>query len=159
MRATLTLLAALGSLAACVNQSPPPPPQAVAATPPSISYQVYGNDVAQANAQADGHCQQYGMYANLQGVQPNGAQSIATYVCGGSRVSSAAPPYGAPYNTYNNGTPPLYNAYNNGAPPPPYTAAAPYNSAPAPAVRCADPMHQGLPGGTDYRGPPVYGCP
>ena len=140
--------AALGSLAARATHSPPP--QAVAATPPSISYQIYGNDVAQANAQADGYCQQYGMYANLQGVQPNGAQSVATYVCGGSRVSSAAPPYATPNSTY-----------NNGAPPPPYTAATPYNSTPAPgpAVRCADPLHQGLPGGTDYRGPPVYGCP
>ncbi|HEX3498816.1 MAG TPA: hypothetical protein VHT04_05785 [Stellaceae bacterium] len=133
MRATLSLLAALGLLAGCATQ--PPPPQAVAAAPPSVSYQVYGNDVAQANVQADGYCQQYGMYANLQSVQPNGPQSVATYVCGGSRVSSAAPSYGAPY----------------GAPPPPYAAAAP--------IRCADPLHQGLPGGTDYRGPPVPGCP
>ena len=87
MRATLSLLAAVGLLAGCTNQ--PEAPQAVAAAPPSVSYQVYGNDVAQANAQADGYCQQYGMYANLQGVQPNGAQSVATYVCGGSRVSTA----------------------------------------------------------------------
>jgi hypothetical protein len=139
MRATLSLVAAAGLLAGCTAQSEPP--QAVAAAPPSVSYQVYGNDVAQANAQADGYCQQYGMYANLQGVQPNGAQSIATYVCGGSRVSSAAPVYGVP--------------------PPPYTAAAPVNSAPMPGgvVRCADPLHQNLPGGTDYRGPPVPGCP
>jgi hypothetical protein len=141
MRATLTLLAALGLLNACASESSPP--QAVAASPPSISYQVYGSDVAQANAQADGYCQQYGMYANLQGVQPNGAQSVATYVCGGSHVSSATPPY------------------VNGAPPQPYTAAAPPISAPPPgsAIRCADPMHQNLPGGTDYHGPPVYGCP
>jgi hypothetical protein len=138
MRATFPLLAALGLLAGCANQAGPP--QTVAAAPPSVSYQVYGNDVAQANVQADGYCQQYGMYANLQGVQPNGPQSVATYVCGGSRVSSAAAPYGASY----------------AAPPPPYTAAAPYNAAP---VRCADPLHQGLPGGTDYRGPPVPGCP
>jgi hypothetical protein len=26
-------------------------------------------------------------------------------------------------------------------------------------VRCADTMHQNRPGGTDYRGPPVAGCP
>jgi hypothetical protein len=25
-------------------------------------------------------------------------------------------------------------------------------------VLCADPMHQGRPGGTDYKGPPVSGC-
>jgi hypothetical protein len=148
MRATLSLLAAVGLLAGCAN---PSEPQAVAAAPPSVSYQVYGNDVAQANAQADGYCQQYGMYANLQGVQPNGAQSIATYVCGGSRVSSVAPSYS---------TQPAYSTQPYAAPPPPYTAAAPYNGAPpGSVVRCADPLHQGLPGGTDYHGPPVAGCP
>jgi hypothetical protein len=26
-------------------------------------------------------------------------------------------------------------------------------------VRCADALHQDRPGGTDYRGPPVAGCP
>jgi hypothetical protein len=26
-------------------------------------------------------------------------------------------------------------------------------------VRCADMLHQSRPGGTDYRGPPVAGCP
>src|SRR5438067_12598927 len=113
MRATLSLLAAVGLLAGCTNQ--PEAPQAVAAAPPSVSYQVYGNDVAQANAQADGYCQQYGMYANLQGVQPNGTQSIATYVCGGSRVSSAAPSYS---------TQPAYSTQPYAAPPPPYTASA-----------------------------------
>ncbi len=136
MRATLMYFAAFGLLAGCADQTTP---QTVAATPPSVSYQIYGNDVAQANAQADGYCQQYGTYANLQSVQPNGAQSVATYVCNGSRVSSAAPPYNAP--------------------PQPYTATAPYTSASGSAVRCADAMHQNLPGGTDYHGPPVYGCP
>src|SRR3981189_807365 len=137
MRATFPFLAALGLLAGCVEQSGPP--QTVAAAPPSVSYQVYGNDVAQANAQADGYCQQYGMYANLQGVQPNGGQGAAPYVCGGG-AGRRAPP--APTPT-------------------PYTAAAPYNNAPMPGqvVRCADPLHQGLPGGTDYHGPPVPGCP
>jgi hypothetical protein len=140
MRATVTLLAALGSLAACETHSPPQP---VATSPPSISYEVYGNDMAQANGQADVYCEQYGQYANLQSVQPNGARNVATYTCGGSRVSGAAPYYGsaAPASA-----------------PPPYSAAVPYNGAP-PAIRCADPLHQDLPGGTDYRGPPVSGCP
>jgi hypothetical protein len=71
---------------------------------------------------------------------------MASYSCSGTRVGSAAAPsyYGAatPY------------------PATPY-AAAPYgnNAAPVATIRCADPMHQDLPGGTDYRGPPVYGCP
>ncbi len=141
MRATVTLLAALGSLAACATQTPP---QAVATSPPSVSYEFYGNDLAQANGQADVYCQQYGQYANLQGVQPNGSRSLATYTCGGSRVSNAAPYYGG--------------AVSGSAPPPPYSAAVPYNG-PAAVVRCADPLHQDLPGGTDYRGPPVSGCP
>lgn len=29
----------------------------------------------------------------------------------------------------------------------------------APHVQCADLLHQDRPGGTDYRGPPVPGCP
>jgi hypothetical protein len=143
MRVNILLLAGLSSLAACAYQSSP---REVATTPPSVSYQVSGNDVTQANARADGYCQQYGMYANLQGVQPNGSQAVATYTCGGSRVSNAAPPYYGSTVPYN-------------APPAPYTATAPYGTAPTAVVRCADPLHQDLPGGTDYRGPPVYGCP
>ncbi len=144
MRATAALLAGLGSLAACATQTPPP--QALATSPPSISYEVDGNDMSQANGQADVYCQQYGQYANLQGIQPNGSRSVATYTCGGSRVSSTAAPY------YGSAVP------ANAPPPPPYSAAAPYG-APPPTVRCADPLHQDLPGGTDYHGPPVYGCP
>src|SRR5216683_718093 len=91
MRATVTLLAALGSLAACATQTLPP--QAVATSPPSVSYEFYGNDLAQANGQADVYCQQYGQYANLQGVQPNGSRSLATYTCGGGRsLRRSAPP-------------------------------------------------------------------
>lgn len=40
---------------------------------------------------------------------------------------------------------------------PPHAAAA--KPAPAHPVQCADWMHQDRPGGTDYRGPPVPGCP
>jgi hypothetical protein len=39
-------------------------------------------------------------------------------------------------------------------------AAAPKLApATAPHVQCADLLHQDRPGGTDYRGPPVPGCP
>jgi hypothetical protein len=31
--------------------------------------------------------------------------------------------------------------------------------APSPHVQCADWLHQGRPGGSDYHGPPVAGCP
>jgi hypothetical protein len=143
MRATMTLLVVVGSLAGCAYQQP----REVNSTPPTVSYQVNGNDISQANAQADRYCQQYGMFSNLQSLQPNGSQSLASYSCSGTRVgSAAAPPY-----------------YGNPAPyaPTPYAAAPPYgnNAAPVATIRCADPMHQDLPGGTDYRGPPVYGCP
>jgi hypothetical protein len=39
--------------------------------------------------------------------------------------------------------------------------ATPYGgyAQPAPAVKCADWMHQSRPGGSDYDGPPVPGCP
>ena len=30
---------------------------------------------------------------------------------------------------------------------------------PAPAVKCADWLHQSRPGGSNYKGPPVPGCP
>src|ERR1700675_334022 len=125
MRAAMALLLALGSLACCAYQQT----REVIATPPTVSYHVFGNDISQANAQADRYCQQYGMFSNLQSLQPNGSQSLASYSCSGTRVgSAAAPPYGN-------------------------------NAAPVATIRCADPMHQDLPGGTDYRGPPVYGCP
>jgi hypothetical protein len=142
MRVTLTVVIAVGSLVGCAYQQP----REVNATPPTVSYQVSGNDISQANAQADRYCAQYGMFSNLQSLQPNGSQSLATYSCSGTRVGNAAPQY-----------------YGNSAPYPatPY-AAAPYygnSAAPVATVRCADPMHQDLPGGTDYRGPPVYGCP
>lgn len=142
MRATMTLVIAVGSLVGCASQQP----REVNATPPTVSYQVSGNDISQANAQADRYCAQYGMFSNLQSLQPNGSQSLATYSCSGTRVGSATPQY-----------------YGSTAPYPatPY-AAAPYygnSAAPVATVRCADPLHQDLPGGTDYRGPPVYGCP
>ena len=142
MRATMTLVIAVGSLFGCAYQQP----REVNATPPTVSYQVSGNDISQANAQADRYCAQYGMFSNLQSLQPNGSQSLATYSCSGTRVGRATPQY-----------------YGSTAPSPatPY-AAAPYygnSAAPVATVRCADPLHQDLPGGTDYRGPPVYGCP
>lgn len=39
---------------------------------------------------------------------------------------------------------------NGSSVPPPYSE---------PQVECATPMHQDRPGGTDYNGPPVAGCP
>lgn len=32
------------------------------------------------------------------------------------------------------------------------------SAVPMAVIRCADPLHQARPGGTDYKGPPVPGC-
>ena len=42
---------------------------------------------------------------------------------------------------------------------PPSGYAQPGYGATVPPVQCADPLHQNLPGGTDYQGPPVPECP
>jgi len=38
-------------------------------------------------------------------------------------------------------------------------AAAAHGKHPARTVKCADAFHQSRPGGSDYHGPPVAGCP
>ncbi len=41
----------------------------------------------------------------------------------------------------------------------PAVAQSGSTAAPPPPGGCADAMHENLPGGTDYHGPPVAGCP
>lgn len=135
MRKAIVLLAGLSALGACTAQ-----PERVNATPPTVSYRVNGADTSQANVSAVQYCQRYGTGAQYQGLQGTPSGNIAVYSCSGpmpSSGSSVAPPYayGAP------------GAY--GAPPPTYGAP----------TQCADSMHEDLPGGTDYYGPPVAGCP
>jgi hypothetical protein len=119
---------AVALLAGCSNQ-----PRAINATPPTVSYEIRGNDLSQTNASASTYCAQYGMAPQLQ--SQNGR--VAQYTCVGGSASSRA----YPNNTY--AAPMAYGA--------PTTVA--------PAVQCADALHQGRPGGTDYYGPPVPGCP
>src|SRR5438874_13301781 len=76
MRVLLPMLALASFLAACSQ------PREIAATAPSVSYQVAGNDLTQANANAARFCQQYGTAPRLQTVQPSGSGNVATYVCG-----------------------------------------------------------------------------
>jgi hypothetical protein len=104
---------------------------AVTASPPTVSYRVEGADVAQANANAASYCGGYNMKPHLMSVQPYGTGKIAHYSC----VASAG------------------TAYPDAAYPDRATAPAPT------ATQCADWMHQGRPGGSDYHGPPVPGCP
>jgi hypothetical protein len=76
MRLAFPLLASLGLLAAC-NASPPQ----VAASPPSVSYQVTGSDVGQAGVKAQHYCEQFGRSAQFEGVQTTSSGDLATYNC------------------------------------------------------------------------------
>ena len=142
MRATLALplLAATALLAAgCANGA-----REVAASPPSVSYRIAGNDVSRANTRAVDYCRQYGLAAQLQGVQPSGSGNVATYTCTSSATSGATS-YDGSSAEYGSSAAPYYGSSA------PYGAAAP--------TQCADFLHQNLPGGSDYHGPPVAGCP
>ena len=144
MRATigLSVLAVAGALAACSGQQ-------VSSTPPTVSYRVSGSDISQANANAATYCQRYGTTAYLQGV----TNGTATYSCGQTtgRATAAAPATAVAPTA-------VAPVYNGTAQAPAYYSG---NTAvvPGAAVQCADAMHQDRPGGTDYHGPAVAGCP
>ena len=152
--AAFPMLAAIGVLAACANDSRP-----VSQSAPTVSYRIpANNDVSQANANAARYCQQYGAGPQLQGIQQGPSGNIAVYSCAGAPGSAAgtiAPPptYAAP--GYAQPAQPGYA--QPGYPPSGY--AQPGYGATVPPVQCADPLHQNLPGGTDYQGPPVPECP
>lgn len=143
--AFIATLAALGAVAGCSETS-----QQVAATQPTVAYQVTGSNLAQANADAGRYCSQFGMAARLYNTQPRADGQIASYDC----VAGSA---GAVYGS--DGTTPAaaYQPYTSGPVGTPITPAAPVY-APT-AVSCADFLHQARPGGSDYQGPPVAGCP
>jgi hypothetical protein len=139
-------LAGLSALAACV-----PDNSQVSASPPTVSYRVSGTDISQANVSAAQYCQNYGTAAQYQGLQAMSAGNVAVYSCNGAPVAtsgSSAPP---PYSPQPYGSPPPYSA--------PRDAGPSYAPPPGGTVTCADRFHQSLPGGTDYYGPPVPGCP
>ena len=104
----------------------------VSSTPPvapTVSYRVPGTDISQANASAALYCQRYGASPTYRGLQEMPTGNVATYSCDG---------------------PPVATSGSTVAPPAPYAA---------PGQQCADALHQDLPGGSDYYGPPVAGCP
>ncbi|HEV2550384.1 MAG TPA: hypothetical protein VGU20_23935 [Stellaceae bacterium] len=127
MRFTFPLLAC-ALLAACGGS------REVTSTPPTVSYQVRGNDVSQTNVQAQNYCARYDRAAIFQGVQPSSSGNLAVYSCEGPAASATAP---APLAGTTVGPPTPLNA----------------------GVQCADALHQDRPGGSDYHGPPVVGCP
>jgi hypothetical protein len=129
MRAAIPLLA-VAMLVGCSTA----PPQPVSATAPTISFRVTDNNMAQADASAGRYCQQYGMAGRLDTVQADGAGRVATYTCGSATV--AQPGYVAQ---------------------PAYVGSG---SSTAPVVvQCADALHPDRPGGPQYYGPAVPGCP
>ncbi len=75
MRIAISLLAGLAVLAACSG-----PPEA-SATPPTVSYQVTGNDVGQAGVSAERYCRQFGRSAQFQGIQTTASGNVAVYSC------------------------------------------------------------------------------
>lgn len=139
MRAALPLLAACAVLAACSNMG-----QQATSSPPSVSYQVTGNDVSQTNARAQNYCAQYGRAARYAGIRTTSSGNVAVYTCSGApgSVSAVTPSAGSTVA-------PVTGAY----------AAPGAPTALAPTTQCADMLHQDRPGGTDYKGPPVPGCP
>jgi hypothetical protein len=74
MRA-LALTLVLGALAACTG------PSQVAATPPTVSYRVTGNDVAQAGVNAQQYCARFGRTARFEGLQATASGNVAVYSC------------------------------------------------------------------------------
>jgi len=98
---------------------------------------VTGNDVSETNVQAQNYCARYGRTALFEGVQASPTGNVAVYSCNGAAASAA--PAAAPLSA---------STVAPGAPTP-LTAG----------VQCADALHQGRPGGSDYHGPPVVGCP
>ncbi|HKW52998.1 MAG TPA: hypothetical protein VJO12_04840 [Stellaceae bacterium] len=80
MRVAFALLAIPALLAGCYSG----PPE-VAAAPPTVSYQVSGNDVGQAGVNAERYCNQFGRSAQFQGIQTTANGNVAVYSCSRGR--------------------------------------------------------------------------
>lgn len=80
MRIAFALFVIPALLASCASG----PPQAAAA-PPTVSYQVTGNDIGQAGVNAEHYCNQFGRSAQFQGIQATGNGNVAVYSCSRSR--------------------------------------------------------------------------
>ena len=78
-------LIAVGALNGCSG------PEPVSSSPPTVSYNVTGNNLTAANARASSYCRSYGSAPRLLSMQ-NG---VATYSCGTS-TAAVPPAYTAP---------------------------------------------------------------
>jgi hypothetical protein len=89
MRVALPLLLGCAALAtACTSQ-----PNRVSSTPPSVSYRVSSNNVADTNVEAQNYCARYGHAAQYRGVQNTTDGTVAVYSCDGTQTGTlgAAP--------------------------------------------------------------------
>jgi hypothetical protein len=77
MRIAFALLVIPAALLAGCSSGPPE----AAAAPPTVSYQVTGNDVGQAGVNAERYCNQFGRSAQFQGIQATGTGNVAVYSC------------------------------------------------------------------------------
>jgi hypothetical protein len=79
----LAVLAALGGCAVADHNR-------AAATPPTVSYRIAGNDISQANASAAQYCQRYGTGAQYQGLRASPSGNVAVYSCGAPVATSGS---------------------------------------------------------------------
>jgi hypothetical protein len=84
---TLPALAACVVLAGC-SQAPQP----INSLPPTVTYQVTGNNLSEANAEAQNYCSRYNRHALFEGVQARSWGKVAVYRCDVAAPSAGAPP-------------------------------------------------------------------
>ena len=86
-------LMALDALSGCSS------PSRVSSTAPTVSYNVTGSNLTQANARAEDYCEHFDSRSRLLSVR----SGVATYSCGGTSTaavpSTTTPTYAAPTYT------------------------------------------------------------
>jgi hypothetical protein len=87
MRTLLPLLPTCVVLAGCSEA-----PQQINSSPPKVTYQVTGNDVSEANAEAQNYCARYNRHAVFEGVQATSWGKVAVYRCDTAAPGAGAPP-------------------------------------------------------------------
>ena len=87
IRTLLHVLAACVVLAGCSEES-----QQIKSSPPTVTYEVTGNDVSEANAKAQNFCARYNTPALFEGVQAKSWGKVAVYRCDSTAPSSGAQP-------------------------------------------------------------------
>ena len=79
-------------LAACVLAGCSQAPPQIKSSAPTVTYQVTGNDVSEANAKAQNFCARYNTHALFEGVQATSWGKVAVYRCDSAAPGAGAPP-------------------------------------------------------------------